>query len=83
LMRPSSKRENREFVARNATDRRHVWISRRLFIDSVSIAIERTRKKERKQVLFFAENVTLRDSDQHVLLGKGERECTLDQGGVL
>jgi hypothetical protein len=83
LMRPSLKRESREFVVRNATDRRHVWISRRLFIDSVSIAIEPIRKRERRRVLFFAENVTLRDSDPHVLLGKGERECTLDQGGVL
>jgi hypothetical protein len=63
LMRPSLKRESREFVVRNATDRRVVWISRQLFIDSVLIATERTRKKERRQVLFFAENVTLRDSD--------------------
>jgi hypothetical protein len=62
LMRPSLKRENRKFVVRNATGRRVVWISRRLFIDSVSIAIERIGKKERRQVLFIAENATLRDS---------------------
>jgi hypothetical protein len=70
LMRPSSKRENREFVVRNATDRKHVWIFRRLFIDSVLIATEQIRKKERRQVPFFAENVTLRDSD----LRSGGRE---------
>jgi hypothetical protein len=63
LMRPSLKRESRKFVVRHATDRRHVWISRRLFIDSVLIATERTRKRGRRQVLFFAENVTLRNSD--------------------
>jgi hypothetical protein len=63
LMRPSSKRENRVFVVRNATERKHVWISGRPFIDSVFRATERLRKKERNQVLFFAENVTLRDSD--------------------
>jgi len=63
LMRPILKKESREFVVRNATDRRVVWISRRLFIDSALIATERIRKKERRQVLFFAENVTLRDSD--------------------
>jgi len=61
LMRPSLKRGNRKFVARNATDPRHLWISRRLFIDSVLIATERTRKKERRQVLLSVENVTLSD----------------------
>jgi len=61
-MRPSSKRENRKFVVRNATDRSHVWISRQLFIDSVLIVTEQTRKQERRQVPFFAENATLRDS---------------------